>query len=359
MRSLHDSAIGRNNNFNLLRMIAASAVLISHAYPISLGRMATEPLESTLGMSLGELAVLTFFAISGFFISQSFDRRSSFIAFLVARILRVYPGLFVVLLATILIIGPVFTSMPIASYFSDRETSLYLIRNFTLKWLQYDLPGVFHDNPYPAAINGSLWTLFYEVVCYGLVAAVGTLGMATRHWRFAAFLAIYSVFYLALKSIDLRNHALLFGFQQLTLPFVQGMALYQFRRFVSLNAIVCALCGAAALWAHGTPWFQEIFVFFWSYLIFYLGYLPWGAPVKVYNRIGDYSYGMYIYAFPCEQIGAAIWKGISTFDLIAVSFPTALCCAILSWNLVEGRALSQRMVISTWLERKLLASARG
>ena len=91
MAKLNDLAAGRDNNFNLLRMIAASAVLVSHAYPIAIGEGVIEPLSSLLQMSLGTLAVLTFFAISGFFISQSFDRRHGLIDFWVARILRIYP----------------------------------------------------------------------------------------------------------------------------------------------------------------------------------------------------------------------------------------------------------------------------
>jgi peptidoglycan/LPS O-acetylase OafA/YrhL len=358
MRNLHDLAIDRNNNFNLLRMIAASAVLVSHAYPISLGAEAIEPLASILQINLGTLAVFTFFAISGFFIFQSFDRRSSFISFAVARILRVYPGLLLVLLITILIIGPVFTTMTVSSYFFDRDTLLYVPHNLTLKWLQYDLPGVFHDNPYPGAINGSLWSLFYEVVCYCLVAGIGACEGAARLWGFAAFLGVYSAFYLGVKLIDLHYNQMLVNFHELTLPFVVGMAFYQLRHFVPLNGILCALAGCAALLAYDTPWFREIFVLFWSYLIFYLGYLPCG-PLKIYNRIGDYSYGMYIYAFPCEQIGAAVWKGISPLSLIAVSFPITLGCAILSWHLLESRALAYRVVMGSWLGCKFSAAGRS
>ena len=82
------SPSGRDNNFNLLRILAAGAVLVSHAYPISLGPGTPEPLYHTLGMTLGTLAVLTFFAISGYFISRSFHSRSSVLDFVVARMLN-------------------------------------------------------------------------------------------------------------------------------------------------------------------------------------------------------------------------------------------------------------------------------
>jgi peptidoglycan/LPS O-acetylase OafA/YrhL len=340
---------GRDNNFNLLRMIAASAVLISHAYPIAQGAAATEPLSTTLRISLGTLAVLTFFAISGFFISQSLERSRGPVDFWIARVLRVYPGLLTVLLLTILIVGPVFTNLSLSAFFFNIDTFLYLIRNLTLKWLQYDLPGVFRDNPYPDAINGSLWSLFYEIACY---AIVGAFGVAARTWRFAAFLGVYAVAYIGLKQIDLHTHLLLVNFHQLTLPFVIGMAFYQFRRSLPLSAVLCVLGACGALLAYDSSWFQEYFVLFWSYLIFYLGNLPY-KPLKVYNLIGDYSYGMYIYAFPCEQIVAASWKGISPLSLMAASFPLTLACAVLSWHLIERRALTHRLVVAGWLRRNI------
>ena len=141
----------RNNNFNLLRIVAASAVLISHSYPLfSLGRGSTEPLDRVLGMSLGTLAVLTFFAISGYFISQSFHSSRSIVEFTVARSLRIYPGLLAVLVLTVFALGPVFTNVSLSVYFSDHETLFYIPRNLRLWPLQYELPGVFGDNAYPA-----------------------------------------------------------------------------------------------------------------------------------------------------------------------------------------------------------------
>jgi peptidoglycan/LPS O-acetylase OafA/YrhL len=194
-------ATGRDNNFNLCRMLAAISVLISDAYVLSLGPRTTEPLTNILGMSLGEVALITFFVISGFFVSQSFDRKRSFTDFWVARILRIYPGLALVLLLTVLLLGPFLTTLSITSYFSDPATFTYLPRNLSLKYLQYDLPCVFQDNPYPIATKGSLWTLFYEVSCYGLVAIVGILGLTARGLYFAVLLVVYSVGYFLLKII--------------------------------------------------------------------------------------------------------------------------------------------------------------
>src|SRR5262249_52667866 len=210
MIGLHTVAERRDNNFNLFRMLAATAVLISHAYALSLGSATAEPFVTTLDISMGGLAVMSFFAISGFFISQSFDRKRSLMDFCVARILRIYPGLLLVLLLTVFVLGPALTTSSITKYFSDPGTFTYVPRNLSLKFLQYDLPGVFQNNPYSSAINGSLWTLFYEVACYGLVAVVGILGLTTRSFSFVVLLVIYCLGYISVKEAGqsvLQSHS--------------------------------------------------------------------------------------------------------------------------------------------------------
>ncbi len=353
MVSRAEESKGRDNNFNLLRILAAVAVLISHAYPIALGPNTPEPLDHILGMSLGTLSVLTFFAISGYFISQSYQNKRSLVDFAIARVLRIYPGLLLVLLITVLILGPVFTTASISAYFSDSETLLYLPQNLRLWPLRYDLPGVFDDNPYPKAVNGSLWTLAYEVGCYTMVAVVATIGLTEDRRRFTVFLIAYATWYVATLLIlcghqghfqTLRNIHLL------TFPFVIGMSLFQFRNHVKLRLYVLVFLGAASAFSYGSPWFHQLFVLAWSYGVFYLGFLKLG-PLAAYNYLGDYSYGTYIYGFPMEQIVAALHKECTPLRLIILSLPPTIIFAIFSWHLIEERALAQRSSILNRLRR--------
>jgi len=346
---------GRDNNFNLLRIFAASSVLISHAYPISIGPGTPEPLDYVLGMNLGTLAVLTFFAISGYFISQSFDRNRSILDFALARALRIYPGLLAVLMLTVFVLGSVFTKVGLASFFSDRETLLYIPRNLLLWPLQYELPGVFGDNAYPRAINGSLWTLAYEVACYAMVAVVGTFGLALNHRRFASFLVVCAVCYIAAFPLLRSNYdhlTILRNIHLLALPFVIGMALFQFRKQVPLRFPIMLVLGAASAISYGSPWFHELFVLTWSYSVLYLGFLQY-KPLLAYNRLGDYSYGTYIYGFPMEQVIAALYKGCSPLVLMTLSLPLTLLFAIFSWHCIEERALGQRSFVTAWLRRRV------
>ena len=153
---LADLAKGRDNNFNLIRFIAASLVLFSHSYPLAMGNGFPEPLSNSLGTSWGSIAVDVFFVASGFFIAASFSLKSSFKSFAMARILRIYPALIITTLLTVFVLGPLFTSLSLFDYFSHSQTYQYLIKNTTLlTGIEYYLPGVFTDTPYNQAVNGS------------------------------------------------------------------------------------------------------------------------------------------------------------------------------------------------------------
>jgi peptidoglycan/LPS O-acetylase OafA/YrhL len=342
----------RDNNFNLIRMLAAGAVLVSHAYPLARGNGAVEPLATSLGMSLGTIGVVVFFAISGYFISQSYDRRRLG-EFWAARLLRIYPGLLFALLLTVLVLGPCLTALSASAYFAAADTWLYVPRNLSLLSLQYDLPGVFQFNPYPGAINGSLWTLIYEAGCYCIVATLGGFGLTTTHRRFVIFLVAYLAFIAAVKTLGLSaTQGRIANVELLTLPFVIGMSFYQFRRHIRFTLVGCALLGILVLLVQGSDCSCETVTAFCCYLVFYLGGLPF-RPLRAYNRFGDYSYGTYIYAFPCEQIGAALLHGVSPVGLIAVSVPTTLALAVLSWHVIEARMLAHRHAAAGWIEQVL------
>src|SRR5579872_3953443 len=266
-----EKALGRQNNFNLLRILAAIAVLISHAYPIAFGERTPEPLEPILGFSLGTLAVLTFFAISGYFISQSFNNKRGLVEFAIARVLRIYPGLFVVLLLTVVILGPMFTKAGLAEYFFNRDTVLYIPHNLRLWPLQYELPGVFGENPTPRVINGSLWSLAYEVACYFVVAVVGTIGLANNCRRFSIFLIAYVTFYVAtlpLLRMNVEHLTLLQNVRLLSLPFVIGMAIFHFQQLSLAPSPIFVLIASSAI-SYRQPWFHELFILTWTYFIFY------------------------------------------------------------------------------------------
>jgi peptidoglycan/LPS O-acetylase OafA/YrhL len=352
MNTLGDLASRRNNNFNLIRMLAATAVLISHSYPLAQGSTAVEPLSSWLGLSLGELAVITFFCVSGFFISLSRDRAPSNLDFFSARFLRIYPGLTLVLLLSVFLIGPIFTTLGTLEYFRSGAIYSYLSNNLMLFSMKFQLPGLFEDNPWPG-INGSLWTLFYEVTLYILVGGLGAFAFYSRGIRFAGFLLVYAIVYVAFK-VALANTTLLNELHRAqffftwSLPFVLGMSLYRYRQHIQHRFVWFLPLAALAAWSYQKPWFFECFVLAWTYLIFYLGFAT-HTLIDRYNQLGDYSYGVYIYAFPVQEILAHQVKSITPISMMLVAFPIVLVAAVFSWHFIEKPAMARRHVFAAQL----------
>lgn len=353
MGNLAEMLKSRDNNFNFIRMVAAFFVLVSHSYPLSRGAAETEPLLAQLGITLGGLGVFTFFCISGFFISLSYERSKTKIDFVVARFLRLYPALLVVLLLSAWVIGPLFTERSLHDYFSAKEVHRYITGNLKLKDIQFQLPGLFQGNPYPG-INGSLWTLYYEVLLYAMVFALGVVGCLTRLRRVSVFFVAYFLFY-AVFNVLQKNEYMVFGFQfrtwvQWSFAFVIGMLLYAYRFKVQLNVWCLALGWTAALCLYRTPVFVEVFVVAWSYSVFFVAFnTQWFA--RQYNKLGDYSYGLYIYAFPTQEILAHVWKGISPAQMIILALPVALVPAVLSWHVIEQPCILRKKEIASRLSQ--------
>lgn len=157
---LSSCAHGRNNNFNLLRLLAAFAVLFSHSYVVAIGKSAIEPLYVSLGVTWGSIAVDVFFVTSGFLVTSSLLTRKSTVEFVLSRILRIYPALFLMVLVSIFLLGLSFTSLPIGAFLQNHVTHVFAFKNTTLVFgVTGNLPGVFESTPYPKLVNVSLWTL--------------------------------------------------------------------------------------------------------------------------------------------------------------------------------------------------------
>jgi peptidoglycan/LPS O-acetylase OafA/YrhL len=340
---LADVAGGRDNNFNLIRMTAASGVLVSHAFPIAWGKRTSQPFEALTGYTLGWICVAVFFAISGFLITRSFDRTVRLESWLSARITRLFPALIVVSVLIALLYGPAFTALPISEYARDWRSWAYAPRNVSLFFLQYDLPGVFANHPYPKAINGSLWTLMHEVLCYFAVFLAGMFGALRSKRVFGLLCALYFAAYFATAFAPLSGLLVwkLPALRLLSYPFVIGMMLYVWRHSVRLSWLIALALAAVAALLHGTVLFQPAFVLAIAYSTFVLAYRP-GGIFRRYNEFGDYSYGMYVYAFPVQQAAIALAGPMSPGMNMAIAFPVTLLFAVASWYAVEKPSLDRR-----------------
>ncbi len=173
----------RHNNFDLLRLLAALSVIFSHAFLLAENSQDHDPLMIlTAGQTiLGLVGVFTFFTISGYLISQSFEQTASRRAvFLAKRALRIFPGLIACLCVCVFAIGPAVTSLPLAEYFSRPQTYLFLLHNAVLDINFNRLPGVeFWQGNIGGIVNGPLWSLPSEALLYLVLCALGLCRLIT------------------------------------------------------------------------------------------------------------------------------------------------------------------------------------
>jgi peptidoglycan/LPS O-acetylase OafA/YrhL len=332
----------RDNNFNLVRMVAALCVLVSHAWPLALGKGGEDPVALATGVPLGTMGVVVFFGISGFLITQSFDRQPSLRRWVLARALRLFPALAVVLVLTVVVLGPIATSLPLDDYFRRPEVLTYVPFNISLYFGQKGLPGVFEGNPWPAGINGSLWTLFYEVVCYLGVLLIGIFGILRKPRLVALGMLLYALALVALalapaRLVPDRVQAL----SWLSFPFAIGVGFYIWRSHIRLRfGILAALVTLTVLCAR-LGVYDYLLMSSLVYGAFVAGFVIRGA-IRNYNALGDYSYGFYLYAFPVQQSSVYLLDATTPLSNILVAAPLTLVLAVLSWHFIERPALSLR-----------------
>jgi peptidoglycan/LPS O-acetylase OafA/YrhL len=350
MRSFAEFSGSRNNNFTLLRFVAALLVIISHSVALSEGRSVLEPMESLLGVSLGSLGVLIFFVLSGYLIAMSYSARHDLKAFVIARGLRIFPALFVCTLISAFVWGPLMTSYGATEYFKDSSVYRYVLDN-TVFLLRRGtggaLPGVFTSNPIPEVFNGSLWTLPLELRMYVMVAVIGVFGLFRRR-RLVSFILLLA---LLVMIIAMQEKALRGLLWRPPAFFLAGVLFYANRDFIPVNGLVGLALGLAAALAYKSVMFPILAGAFLVYAAFFLAYVP-GGWIRKFGNLGDYSYGLYIYAFPVQQTLAVIHPGIKPLSMFLAAFPLTLGLAVLSWHLVEkpALALKEQMGAMTWFK---------
>ncbi len=364
---LSDCATGRGNNFNFIRMIAASAVLFSHSFALSIGSSDAEPLRETLGTTFGTIAVDVFFITSGFLVTASLLNSGNLLKFFLARFLRIFPALFVAVALTTFVLGAIYTSSPLVEYLSNGRTWRYFARGITLmSGLDYTLPGVFDGNPWKSAVNGSLWTLPFELWMYISLAAIwitARIGSWNRpnQFNFAVLTVavIACAFFIYVQGTGTDPVFLGKHFAKLLrfiCYFFTGAAFYIFRHHILLSSLAAigfalAIAGSAMI---GHAAFAVVYTVSLVYLVLYLAYVP-GGSIRNYNNLGDYSYGVYIYAFPVQQAVAATIKSVSPAGMIGISGIITLLLAIASWHLLELRALKLKSLGTNYTRRFLKA----
>jgi peptidoglycan/LPS O-acetylase OafA/YrhL len=339
-------AVGRDNNFTLLRFSAAMTVLFAH----SIGALGlppdTEPVFRRVGFSLGEMGLDALFVTSGFLVTASLVNRGDLVSYVWARALRVYPALWVMLVLTVFLLAPALTIFPLRDYFASETTWSYFAKCSTLiTGIRYSLPGVFDALPLKGEFNGSLWTMPVEVRMYIYVAVLWTAfallpALRPKGMRFVSVLA--AALFLVIVLQGRLSGGEFNGANVRMFMYLYGSALYLWRDRVLMgpNVLVALVAGLVAASFDRTA-FLTLYLLSMAPLVLHLAYVP-GGHIRRFNELGDYSYGVYIYAFPVQQTLALLFPAMTLGAMMTSSAAVSIAIAVVSWKLIEERALQHK-----------------
>jgi len=344
---LHPSA----NHFTLLRLVLAIIVVGVHSFTL----LVPLPERASIHWAevLGELAVSGFFAVSGCLISASWTRSPNFGAYILKRVLRIYPGYLAA--GMVCAFGFAALGVPdVRAYYANLSLPKYALDLLRLTMIQ--TPGAFAANPDPY-LNGSSWTILMEFWCYLLVPVVALAGAK----RVPRIIGLLLGIFLTLYALQLfwphggwwaPDHDSTWHELRIPLPilwqgrwprllsaFWAGAAFITYRDRIPHCKTWAAICTGALLAA---SFRESLFLLLWpicgSYLLFWFAWHPKIRSPKWMER-QDLSYGTYLYAFPVQQVLVRHVLGITPGVLFLIALPLALGCGWGSWRLVELPAL--------------------
>ncbi len=339
--TVHDIISSKEaNNFNLLRLLASLMVVYGHSFQLFF----PNGYRDIIPLSSGEWAVNGFFFISGILITQSYFKSETY-RFWIMRSFRIWPALIVCIFLTAFVIGPIVTTHTLNEYFASPLLKRYVLNITLLRgYMNQILPGVFTHNYEDKLVNGSLWTLPYEVLCYALLFVTLEIirTFKRKHGSFLKivitsliiiFIATPSKLNLIIQQIATDPHCLrlfyYFGFGSMVF-FLSRRITVNTTIFISIVAIIYALS------LLDMPYIMLGVNVAFMYFILWFAQQPQLKKLRINN---DYSYGIYIYGCLVQQIVANYWPTTS-YKSMLITLPATYLLGVLSWHLVEKRALA-------------------
>ncbi|HEY1040532.1 MAG TPA: acyltransferase [Bacteroidia bacterium] len=334
------------NNFDFLRHLFAMCVVVAHCFPLS-GNGYCDWMCQATGeqFDLSQFGVKGFFIISGYLIFQSLERSQSLFDYYWKRVLRLFPGLVVMLVLTVCFLPFVYTGT-LREYITNKSTLTYLPYNLILYKTQYVIPGVFENNPYKSIINGSLWTIAYEFTMYMLLSLLfffktnRPLVKIVLAGSVILFLVINLFFADRLKGLNfilMSNHFVDLGFY-----FIIGSAFSVFKLSELRHlTIVLWLAAIITVLASITGYFAYVKYFTLPVLVIGIGTKHTPVIGNLFEKTGDLSYGIYIYGFLVQQILMHYFH-LGFVGLLVGSLIVIPLLALFSWHVIEKKALSYK-----------------
>ncbi len=334
------------DNIGVLRLVFASLVIIGHAPELIDGDRHREVLTMIFHtLSFGELAVDAFFLISGYLITMSWLKSNLLSEYLKRRLLRIYPAFIVAYIVSVFILGPFVGAAP---WRWIGETAFRLVALQSPKIYSGQLAGLHYPD-----LNGSMWTIAYEVRCYLLVAALGLTGLLRRRWLILAITAlgvlslIAATFHIVRAPLDaLSSHQRLnqligapsYNIRLVT-TFLVGVCFYLFSdnlfRWIDGRTALLAAIVAGALLFRDSHFAEAGLITVGAISLFWIALKSNLGPLQAVNDRWDISYGVYLYGWPIST--AILWfdRGVSPLILAASTLPLAYLAGAASWWGVE------------------------
>jgi peptidoglycan/LPS O-acetylase OafA/YrhL len=320
-------AANRPAGFDYLRLLLASGVIVIHAFMLTLADV--NPARPFVALVLP-----MFFALSGFLVCGSLVRCTTLVDFLALRVLRLLPALAVETMLSAVVIGGIFTTLPLDAYFKDPMFRGYFTSIIGI--VKYKLPGVFLTNPVPELVNGQLWTLKFELLSYLFLALAVLLGLVRPRIRFGIFIVIaLPLFFVLAGLVFVKTPTIAVHGPVLVASFAVGVGAYLYRERIVWSGRLFAVALAATFLCLSLPLGDYLVALPVTYVTVYLGLLD---PHRIrLLRSGDYSYGLFLYGYPIQQATAAVLgePGRHWSINLAVAYPIAFAVAGFSWWCVE------------------------
>jgi peptidoglycan/LPS O-acetylase OafA/YrhL len=287
------------NNLDLMRIILACLVIVGHSNALNgSGDYWIDPIEHFFEFTYsGALAVKLFFFISGLVVTNSYLSKKSPVYFIASRFFRIMPALLFVLLMTVFVFGPILTKYNVSDYWSQLNYYAY-IRHNIIFYSNNLLPGVFHDNLYPNIVNGSLWTLRYEVGCYiVLLVLFMLLGNKNKYYFIVpiVLITIDALLPMKFKLFFTDDYP-----QKYLLPmcFSYGVLFAILKDKIKIDIFLVAIPILLFFLFKDTRYVEVIFIIASCNMLIYLASRKFVLKFKPKH---DISYGIYLWGFLIQQ----------------------------------------------------------
>lgn len=320
-------------NFDYLRLAAATAVIFSHSFLIAEGDMKNEPL-----VRWGLYGVLVFFTISGYLITRSAHESGSLSRYSLSRALRIYPGLIFCAAFCAIVLGSIYTTLPLADYWTSNIPLHYIVDTTVMPRNGWSVPTVTfykQEGVLPDGMNGSLWTIPQELLCYVIVGILLAVGLLHRFVAIGIALMSLSFIFMPYPSWP----RFLADFSLVSPSFAIGAAIYFLSGGKTLPAWPLLLCLLIAGIAFYYRLDFRMFPLYGSYPILWMAC---GNSYKLpsLKKFGDISYGVYLYGWPMQQVVRSFFDEPPHWSVVFVfGLSLAATAGYLSWHFIEKRAL--------------------